>query len=220
MLEKLKNLYGTRPWNWHTQQKPFYVLISTILSQRTRDPQTDAAAQSLFNRFPTPYELSKAPIDEIESIIRGVNYHKTKALRVKEVSTIIVERFGGVVPSDFETLLSLPGVGRKTANCVLLYGFHKPVLPVDTHVHRIANRLGWVSTRSPEETEEKLKEIVPEEWIPHVNDLLVKHGQSVCKPQRPRCEDCSVQRFCIYEKTFGKSLTKCVALADENIENK
>ncbi|SFM50319.1 endonuclease III domain-containing protein [Thermodesulforhabdus norvegica] len=200
VLERLKEAYGTRPWNWHTQQKPFYVLISTILSQRTRDPQTDAAAQALLRRFPTPHDLAHAPPDEIALIIRGVNYHRTKALRVKEVSRIIAERYGGKVPTDLESLLSLPGVGPKTANCVLLYGFHQAVLPVDTHVHRIANRLGWVNTRRPEETEENLKEVIPKTWIPYVNDLFVKHGQTLCRPKRPLCEECNVRNYCQYWK--------------------
>lgn len=206
VLETLKNLYGTRPWNWHTQQRPFYVLISTILSQRTRDPKTDAAAQGLFRRFPTPADLARASLDEISSLINGVNFYKTKAARIKEVSTIIADRFGGEVPADRNALISLPGVGPKTANCVLLYGFHQSVLPVDTHVHRISNRLGWIQTKTPEETETRLQEIVPKEWIPHVNDLFVKHGQTFCKPQRPLCKKCPILSEC----SFGEKAIQSV----------
>ncbi len=121
-----------------------------------------------------------------------------KARRVKEVSRIIWEKFGGKVPESFDDLINLPGVGRKTANCVLLYGFHKTALPVDTHVHRIANRLGWVRTSSPEETESALNLIVPPQWISFVNDLMVKHGQTFCYPKKPRCIDCPVASLCDY----------------------
>ncbi|MEJ5299870.1 MAG: endonuclease III [Thermodesulforhabdaceae bacterium] len=196
VLTILRDLYGTRPWNWHTRQKPFYVLIATILSQRTRDPQTDAAAKRLFGQYPTPQALAEAPLEDIEKLIKPVNFYKTKAKRVKEVSRVIAQEFGGKVPESLDVLMKLPGVGRKTANCVLLYGFHQTALPVDTHVHRIANRLGWIETTSPEETEMVLTNIVPSEWIPLVNDLFVKHGQTFCSPQKPRCHDCPVFSLC------------------------
>jgi len=196
-LNRLRQRYGTKPWNWHTRQKkPFHVLVGTILSQRTRDSQTDAAAQNLFERFATPDELANAPLKEIEKLIRNVNYHKTKAKRIREIAKIIAERFNGKVPQDIKLLMSLPGVGRKTANCVLLYGFGKPVLPVDTHVHRIANRLGWIKTKTPEETEQALKKIITPDWIPFVNDLFVKHGQTLCKPNRPYCDRCPIADLC------------------------
>ncbi len=208
VLQKLKNEYGTVPWNWHTRQNPFKVLIATIMSQRTRDPQTDEASKALFERFPTPEHLASAPLEEIEKLIKGVNYYKTKAVRIKEVSSIIVEKFGGRVPQDMKTLMSLPGVGRKTANCVLVYGFHKSALPVDTHVHRISNRLGWVRTKTPEETEKELKCVVPTEWIPFINDLLVKHGQTVCKPIKPSCNICVVKKFCKYNEATSQNYTQ------------
>jgi endonuclease-3 len=196
VLTILKDLYGTRPWNWHTRQKPFYVLIATILSQRTRDPQTDEAAKRLFKKYPAPHALATAPVEDIEELIKPVNFYKTKAKRVKEVSKVIAQEFGGEVPESLDVLMKLPGVGRKTANCVLLYGFHKPALPVDTHVHRIANRLGWIKTVSPEETETALTDIVPPEWVPLVNDLFVKHGQTFCDPKKPKCYNCPVSSFC------------------------
>ncbi|MCX7823653.1 MAG: endonuclease III [Syntrophobacterales bacterium] len=204
VLEALKNLYGTRPWNWHTQQKPFYVLIATILSQRTRDSQTDEAAQRLFSRYSSPQALASAPIEEIEKLIIPVNFYRTKAKRIKEVSSLIVRDFGGEVPRSFDLLTRLPGVGRKTANCVLLYGFHETALPVDTHVHRIANRLGWIETNTAEDTERLLKSIVPKEWIPLVNDLFVKHGQTLCSPVRPKCSDCPIAYLCKYGKQAFK----------------
>ncbi len=198
ILERFKNEYGTVPWNWHTRQKPFYVLIATIMSQRTKDSQTDEASKKLFEQFPTPELLASAPVEKIEELIRGVNYFKTKARRIKEVSQIITEKYGGKVPEDFKELISLPGVGRKTANCVLLYGFRKPVLPVDTHVHRISNRLGWINTKTPEETEKALIRLIPEEWIPFINDFMVKHGQTICKPVNPLCNQCFINELCDY----------------------
>lgn len=202
-LESLKKVYGTRPWNWHTRQKPFYVLIATILSQRTRDPQTDESAKRLFDKFPTPQDLASAPVETIEDLIKPVNFFKTKAKRIKEVSRLICENFGGNVPDSLEELMRLPGVGRKTANCVLLYGFHRPALPVDTHVHRIANRLGWVKTVSPEETEVALSQIIPLEWIHLVNDLMVKHGQTICYPKKPKCFVCPILSVCKYGVKVG-----------------
>ncbi len=198
ILETLRGVYGVRPWNWHTRQKPFVVLIATILSQRTRDSQTDAAAKALLRVYPTLEAIAHAPVEEIERLIHGVNYHKTKARRIKEVSLVIMRDFHGEIPRSFDALMKLPGVGRKTANCVLLYGFHEAALPVDTHVHRIANRLGWIRTTSPEETEEALRTIVPDRWLPFVNDLFVKHGQTVCMPKKPRCRMCVVQSSCAY----------------------
>ncbi len=200
ILERFKVRYGTVPWNWHTRQKPFYVLIATIMSQRTKDTQTDGASKRLFEQFPTPESLASAPVEKIEELIKRVNYFKTKARRIKEVSQIIVDKYGGRVPEDFRELISLPGVGRKTANCVLLYGFHKPVLPVDTHVHRISNRIGWIKTKTPEETEKALIRLVPEEWIPFINDFMVKHGQTICKPVNPLCDQCFINDLCDYKK--------------------
>lgn len=202
VLEILKDLYGTRPWNWHTRQKPFYVLIATILSQRTKDAKTDEASQKLFREYPSVQDLARAPVEDIEKIISSVNFYKTKARRIKEVSRIIAEDFGGEVPSSFDLLMGLPGIGRKTANCVLLYGFNQSALPVDTHVHRISNRLGWVKTISAEETEEELRRIVPPEWIPFVNDLMVKHGQTFCSPVKPKCFGCPVNHLCEYGTMF------------------
>ncbi len=208
-LSILQRAYGTRPWNWHTRQKPFFVLVSTILSQRTKDPQTDQAAISLLKKYPTPQALALAPLEEIEKLIKNVNYYKTKANRIKKVSEIIWRKCGNKVPDSYNDLISLPGVGPKTANCVLLYGFKKLALPVDTHVHRISNRIGWINTKTPEETEKALKDIIPQEWIPFVNDLLVKHGQTVCLPKVPRCEDCLIRSYCEYGKElFNRSKLK------------
>ncbi|MDH3950582.1 MAG: endonuclease III, partial [Deltaproteobacteria bacterium] len=149
LLEILAVTYGTRPWNWHTRQTPFQVLIGTVLSQRTRDEKTDEAAKALFSRFPSPELLASAPEEEIASLIRSANYYNTKAARIREISKIILEKYSGNTPDTVPELMQLPGVGRKTAACVMVYGFRKKALPVDTHVHRISNRIGLIKTRTP-----------------------------------------------------------------------
>jgi endonuclease-3 len=186
---------------------PFKVLIATILSHRTRDEATRVAAENLFRVYRSAKELAEADPKQIELLIKPVGFYRVKAKRIVEVSKIICERFGGVVPDDFEALMSLPSVGRKTANCVLVYGFGKPALPVDTHVHRISNRLGLVSTKTPEETEEALKKVIDKKYWVKINDLLVKFGQQICKPLKPRCEVCTLKPFCRFYNQKSRSIS-------------
>jgi endonuclease-3 len=198
VLEILTRTYGNNPWNWHTRQTPFQVLIGTVLSQRTRDEKTDEAAKALFARYSSPEMLAAAPVREIARLIRPANYYNTKALRIKEISEIVLEKHGGNTPDTISDLMGLPGVGRKTASCVLLYGFKKKALPVDTHVHRISNRIGLVTTQTPEESEGELWKVIPEKYIVFYNELMVKHGQRVCKPISPQCPKCPIIRYCNY----------------------
>jgi endonuclease-3 len=198
LLEILAATYGTSPWNWHSRQTPFQVLIGTVLSQRTRDEKTDEAARALFSRYPSPETLALAPKEEIANLIRTANYYNTKALRIKEISKIILKEYSGNTPDTISELIRLPGVGRKTAACVMVYGFRKKALPVDTHVHRISNRLGLIKTHTPEESEEELWKIVPEKYIMAYNELMVKHGQNICKPISPQCPKCPIVQFCAY----------------------
>jgi len=193
--------------NVSSRRDPFKVLIATILSHRTRDEATKVAADNLFRVYSSAEKLAEADPKQIEQLIKPVGFYRVKARRIIEVSKIICERFGGVVPDDLEALMSLPSVGRKTANCVLVYGFGKPALPVDTHVHRISNRLGLVSTKTPEETEEALKRVIDEEYWVKINDLLVKFGQQICKPVKPRCGVCTLKPFCRFyeQKSHSKS---------------
>ncbi|MBU7001583.1 MAG: endonuclease III [Theionarchaea archaeon] len=178
------------------KKDPFKVLITTILSQRTRDENTARASEQLFERFDTPEKLASACIEEVERLIRPSGFYHVKAERIRRVAQQILMEYGGTVPSDMGDLLKLEGVGRKTANCVLVYGFQVPAIPVDVHVHRIANRLGLVDTRTPEETENALMEVFEEkEWI-IVNELLVTFGKEVCKPRNPRCEECFLWDLC------------------------
>ncbi len=175
---------------------PFQILISTILSARTRDSSTEEATKSLFSRYKTPREISNANIEILENLIHKSGFYKVKAARIKEVSRIISEDYRGEVPRDFNELVSLPGVGAKTANCVLVYAFNIPAIPVDTHVHRIPNRLGWIKTIKPEQTEKKLKEIIPKShWI-RVNRLFVRFGQEICLPIHPKCDICPLNAIC------------------------
>ena len=178
------------------RQDPFKILISTILSARTRDANTRAATEELFAKFNTPELIANADVEVLESLVRKAGFYKVKAARIKEVSQIIVEKFNGKVPQEFTELTSLPGVGAKTANCVLVYAFKIPAIPVDTHVHRISNRLGWVKTKKPDETEEALKKIIPKaQWI-RVNRLLVRFGQQICLPNNPKHENCPLNEIC------------------------
>jgi len=177
---------------------PFVVLISTILSQRTRDENTYKATERLFAKYDTSSKMADAPLDDLMKLIYPVGFYRTKAARIREVAGIIDSRYKGVVPDDLEELLTLPGVGRKTANCVLVYGFRKPAIPVDTHVHRITNRLGLVKTKTPEETEEVLREMIPVEFWGDLNRLFVKFGQEICKPIGPSCEICPIEKECAF----------------------
>lgn len=178
------------------QDDPWQTLIATILSARSRDETTEVVARHLFSEYPDCRSLAEAPVRKIEKLVKKTGFYKTKARRIIEVSKLLMERYGGVVPMELERLLELPGVGRKTASCVLVYAFGKAAIPVDTHVHRISNRLGWVKTKNPEKTELALRASIPEkDWIA-LNDLLVFHGKNVCKPIRPLCSICSIEKYC------------------------
>ena len=175
---------------------PFSILIGTILSARTRDENTAKVVRALFARYGTPQELAAADIPDVERLIRSIGFYRVKARRIIQVAKIIAEAYGGVVPDDMESLTSLPGVGRKTANCVLVYAFEKPAIPVDIHVHRISNRLGLVKTKTPEETEAALVSRVPKEYWLRINDTFVMYGQNVCKPVSPMCGVCRIRTMC------------------------
>jgi len=180
-----------------THEDPFRVLIATMLSAQTRDPVTHAASTRLFKRARTPRSMAKLPVAEIQRLIYPVSFYRNKARHVKETCARIVSRFGGRVPETMEELLTLPGVGRKTANLVLILSHgSKDNICVDTHVHRLANRLGWVRTKTPDETEQALYRTVPRRWWPDVNLYLVTWGQNVCKPVYPRCGACVVSGLC------------------------
>ena len=200
ILRRLKKRLRGRPFLGTTIGKytPFQVLISTMISQRTRDENTDVASTKLFSRFKTPEQVAGASAKEIEKLIHASGFYRQKAGRIKEVSAILVRDFNSTVPKSKEQLMSLPGVGPKTAGCVLVYGFNLPAIPVDTHVHRISNRLGLAKTREPEKTEAVLEQLFEKkDWVA-VNDLFVRFGQTTCKPIGPLCAQCPLNGICPY----------------------
>ena len=178
-------------------EEPFQILIATILSARTQDATTHAASMRLFQRARTPRTMAALSVSDIEKLIYPVSFYRNKARHVKACCRMLVTRFGGAVPSTLDELVSLPGVGRKTANLVMILGFKSlQNICVDTHVHRISNRLGWVETRLPEETEQALYRVADRRWWASINLYLVTWGQNVCRPVYPRCGDCAISTEC------------------------
>jgi len=179
------------------QEDPFHVLIGTLLSARTQDRTTAAASARLFKAARTPHTMAQLPVKRIERLIYPVSFYRNKARHVKAACRLLVDRFGGRVPSTMEELLMLPGVGRKTANLVLILSFRSlRNICVDTHVHRISNRLGWVRTKTPDETEQALYRATNAQWWPYINLYLVTWGQNVCRPLSPRCGECAIRPHC------------------------
>lgn len=194
----LRTLAGRYPLTmlggWQARREaPYRVLIGTILSARSRDEMTDRITELLFRRFPTPRALARAPRRDVERILKPIGFYRTKAKYVTTTAAM-VERGG--VPRTIEGLMEFPGVGRKVANCVLVYAFGREAIPVDTHVHRLSNRLGWVRTKAPEETERALVGIVPRRHWPLVNEAFVAHGKRTCRPIGPLCGECPIERWC------------------------
>jgi endonuclease-3 len=184
---------------------PFSILIGTILSARTKDETTTKAVKALFLKYKNPKELANAKIKDVEKIIRSIGFFHVKSKRIIEVAKIIHTKYKDKVPEDLDTLVQLPGVGRKTANCVLVYAFEKPAIPVDIHVHRISNRLGLVDTKNPEETEQKLMSKIDKKYWIDINDTFVMYGQNICKPISPMCNVCKIKKSCKYYKTKNAS---------------
>lgn len=193
IFSRLKERYPPEKFG---SRDPFRVLIATVLSQRTRDEVTDRATEKLFKKFGTCSAIASADVRDIEELIQEVGFYRIKAPRVKEIARMIDNDFKGKVPADMESLLSLPGVGRKTANCVLVYGFGMDAVAVDTHVHRISNRLGLVRTGAPEETETELRRVLPKRHWRNMNELLVRFGQDICRPVGPKCSLCPISDLC------------------------
>ena len=184
---------------------PFSILIGTILSARTKDETTTKAVKALFLKYKNPKELANAKIKDVEKIIRSIGFFHVKSKRIIEVAKIIHIKYKDKVPEDLDTLVQLPGVGRKTANCVLVYAFEKPAIPVDIHVHRISNRLGLVDTKNPEETEQELMSKIDKKYWIDINDTFVMYGQNICKPISPMCDVCKIKKRCKYYKTKNAS---------------
>jgi endonuclease-3 len=195
IMKHLRELYNLRVFE---KGDPYRVLIRTILSQRTRDENTDQATGELFKVYPEMEDVATAPEEKLQKLVKKAGFYRVKSKRIKEVSQILLEDYGGLVPDTMKELLKLPGVGRKTANCVLVYGFQKPAIPVDTHVHRISNRIGLVKTKNPDATELELEKVVNKEFWIELNDLMVQFGQDICRPIGPKHEECPIAEICDY----------------------
>ncbi len=185
MLERIGRKYNA-----------YEVLISTILSARAKDEVTEIVSEKLFKKYPTIQTLAKADKKDVIEIIRKIGFYNQKAKYIINTAKIIVKDFNGKVPETMEELTQLPGVGRKVASCVLVYSFKKEALPVDTHVHQLSNRLGWVRTKTPEQTEQKLMKIVPRKHWLSLNNIFVDHGKTICVPVSPFCSKCPVYKYC------------------------
>lgn len=176
---------------------PFNTLISCVLSLRTKDEVTEKASLRLLKKYNTPEKILTLSEKRISELIYPVGFYKTKAKRLKEISKTLIDEYSSKVPEDFDELLKFKGVGRKTANIVMVYGHKKTgYLPIDTHCHKIPNRLGWIKTKTPEETEVALRKILPEKYWDDFNDLFVTFGQNICVPISPFCSKCPIEKYC------------------------
>ena len=178
------------------KKTPYHILISTLISLRTKDQVTLETSMRLFEKADSIEELDKLSEDEIAKLIYPCGFYQTKATRMKEICKIIIANNNGNIPDEIDELIKLPGVGRKTANLVVILGFNKPGICVDTHVHRISNRIGWVQTKTPEETEFALRKLLPLPYWRTINDYLVSYGQTVCTPMSPHCSVCKLNNIC------------------------
>lgn len=196
VLTILSHEYPTIPMHEVHALNPFRFLVAIVLSQRARDSVTVPVTVQLFEHITTVQDLNDFPLEKLEAIIKPIGFHHTKAVALKKLSRALLERFNGEVPSTEEELLSLPQVGRKTANILLTEFFDTPQIAVDIHVHRITNRLGWVHASKPEETEKELTKLIPKKWHNITNRVFVMHGQRVCFPRNPACPTCPILKYC------------------------
>ncbi|PKM81598.1 MAG: endonuclease III [Firmicutes bacterium HGW-Firmicutes-14] len=203
ILQKLGEIYP-EPRTELNFKTPFELLIATILSAQTTDRQVNGITRTLFAKFSTPGDFSRLSVKQLEEEIKSCGLYKNKAKNIIETSRILSERYDSEVPSVFEDLVSLPGVGRKTANVVLANAFGRDVMAVDTHVFRVSNRLGLVSAPSPEKTEEELMKIIPEGLRNKAHHWLIFHGRNVCRAKKPKCTECNLRQYCRHYNEFFK----------------
>jgi len=174
----------------------FKILISCLLSLRTQDKNTEKASNRLFAVAETPEEILKLSDVELENLIFSSGHYKKKTKTIKHVSKVLIDEFNGKVPDTKEELMSIKGIGPKTANIVLAFAFGEDALPIDTHCHRIPNRLGWIRTKTPEQTEKELEKILPQKYWRDFNAIFVQFGQTICKPISPLCSQCPIEKYC------------------------
>lgn len=185
----------------------FKTLIACLLSLRTQDKNTEKAAENLFRVADTPQKILKLPIRKLEKLIYSSGYYKKKARTIKYVSKVILEKYKGKVPDNKKELLSIKGIGNKTANIVLSFVYGKDVIPVDTHVHKVSNRIGLVKTKTPEQTERELMKVIPKKYRREVNTLFILFGKEICQSRKPKCYICPIKKFCKFKpKTKNKKL--------------
>ncbi len=182
---------------------PFKVLFATIISQRNKDELTARVAKRLFSKYPDIVSLANAKTTELAKLLYPSGFYNQKAVKMVQTAKLIKKDFAGKIPANMPDLLTLPGVGRKTANCVLAFGYKIPAIVVDTHVFRITQRLGWLKAKNVDESEAKLEKIVPKKYWLDINRVIVQHGRSICRPLGPKCEKCPVLEYC----EFGKRKT-------------
>ena len=196
LTEKYNAIDKTTLNRMRIKPDPYKILISCLLSLRAKDETTERISNELYKIVNTPQDMLKIPTEQLEKIIFSTGHYRKKAQTLKSVSKELIERFNSKVPKTKEELLSIKGVGPKTANIVLAFAFNQPVIPVDTHVHRVPNRLGWVNTKSPEQTEQELMKIIPKEYWADFNAVFVQFGRDICQPVSPWCTKCPVREYC------------------------
>jgi endonuclease III len=196
IISILKKNYGNTMLAAFSNLDAWKILIATILSARSKDEQTALIAKALFRRYKNAKQLASAKTKDVEKIIKKIGFYHQKTKYIIETSKLVLKEFKGKVPKTYETLMQCPGVGRKVAGCVLVYAFGIAAIPVDTHVHRISNRLGLVKTTNPEKTELELLRLVPKKQWFLVNDVLVNHGKTICNPITPTCSKCMIIKYC------------------------
>jgi len=200
LLNELLGVNYPNPKSELHYDSPFQLLIATILAAQSTDRQVNSITRELFRRAPDAESMSLMELNEVKSFVRSINYFNNKAKNILEVSRLLMERYQGEVPETRGELESLPGVGRKTANVVLGNAFGQPVMPVDTHVHRVSNRIGLVKTTKVEQTEVELMKIIPEAWVIDFHHYLLLHGRYTCKAKKPACKECTVSSICDFSE--------------------
>lgn len=194
--EHYKSVERTTLNSMREKEEPWKILISCLISLRTRDENTEKVSRKLFSVAESLRDIADMPLEKLEELIFSSGYYKNKAKTLKHVSQVLLEKYQGKVPDDKEKLLEIKGIGPKTANVVLNFAFDKLVIPVDVNVHRIVNRLGWVKEKTAEKTEKALEKVLPKKYWKEVNALFILHGRTICIPRKPKCEICPVARLC------------------------
>jgi len=205
ILTALRKRYPKGEKPWARKSNPYRTVIGTILSAQTTDAQVDSVTPALYKKYPTPAKLAKAKLSDVKKIIAPVGLHHAKAKNIIATSKMIANDFNGRVPDTRDELTSLPGVGRKTANVVLIKAFGKPAMPVDTHVFRVANRIGLAKGKTPNKVEEQLEKIIPKRNLGAAHFWMIYHGRTLCTARNPRCKECPIRKYCSYAMAGGSS---------------